>query len=76
MAVWWLSGGCLKGVWKLFMGCPNGNLVILDCCRHDRSSKGRLSQDRSDSLPAANKRSSGIHRFHMYVNEFLSLQAF
>ena len=53
IGVWRVPGACLKGVWSVSIGCPNDNLVILDWCSQDRSSKSksrsshdRLSQDK------------------------------
>ena len=45
--VLWLSGVCLKGVWRESMGCLNGILVSQDWSSQDRSSQDRSSQDRS-----------------------------
>ena len=62
MGVCWLSKwcltGCLEGAWRVSIGYPNGNLVILDWCSQDRYSKDRSSQDRSSQYRSSQYRTS------------------
>ena len=45
-----VSGRCLKGVWRVSVRFPKGNLVSQDRSCQDRSSQDRSSQDRSSHV--------------------------
>ena len=51
------SGRCLEGVLRV-PGCPNGNLVILEWCSQDRSSKGKAGQVKLGQIRSSQDRSS------------------